>query len=111
MRLHCLPFQCSMSVPPPETAEPTAQASVDETAATPCRTPPLMGLGVTLHREPFQCSISACPTGALSTFPTAQTSFVDAAAIARRLTLSIPVIGYGSGRMHHCEPFQSSSNA
>src|SRR5258708_6480847 len=71
--LHCVPFQCSISVweGPPLACHPTAQASLAETAATLLR--PLLpfglGLGTTLHFphklelnrfwKPFQLDVAA----------------------------------------------------
>src|SRR6185312_16487778 len=64
--LHCLPFQCSISVweGPPLACHPTAQISLAETTATPVsvlNSEPVLGLFTTLHCVPSQCSITAWP--------------------------------------------------
>src|ERR671930_253660 len=83
---HVEPFQCRLTgdencglrnAPTP----PTAQTSFDPRAATPQRSlstdgPPGFGLGTTVHRPPFQCSInvwSGGPPSWLPYRPTAQT--------------------------------------
>src|SRR5438874_1752370 len=75
--LHCVPSQCSMTVPPtpgPDPYPPTAHTSLVEMAATPRNPVPCalggLGLGTTLHCTPFQCSVSVTSP----TLPTAQTS-------------------------------------
>jgi DNA-binding CsgD family transcriptional regulator len=65
---HFLPFQCTISVVgvPPLKYDPTAQALVAETTATPFRELPTvagLGLATCCHAWPFQCRISVLPAG------------------------------------------------
>src|SRR6266849_10250003 len=63
-------------------ANPTAQTSFAETAVTAVSwsVGPMLGLGTTLHRRPFQCSIRVCrPTPGTWDSPTAHTSLAETA--------------------------------
>src|SRR6266536_2862304 len=76
--LQTCPFQCSTrgAVPPGATSvEPTAQASVDDSALTPARKPGLGRAGVATWRQarPSKCATSGARAG-FTTAPTAQMS-------------------------------------
>jgi hypothetical protein len=89
--LHATPFQCSArfaSATPSFETDPTAQTSVDETAATPLKR--LIGNGgaggeTLAHEDPPQCSMSIWleNVGLNVAFvsPTAQTSLAETAAV------------------------------
>src|SRR6266571_1951966 len=82
--------------------------SLAEMMATPLRTldPPALGLETTLHLVPFHCSISACSTPLAATnSPTAQTSVVETAATASRLSC---VLALGLETMLQLVPSQCS---
>src|SRR5579884_3784105 len=93
---------------------PTAQTSVEETAATLERTSlmgfgPGLGLFTTLHSVPFQCSVSVFRAEELlAVKPTAQTSFEETAATLRNSLLIEP--GLGLVTTLHFVPFQCSVN-
>src|SRR6266568_2678790 len=92
-----LPSQCSMSVEKGPfvvlLANPAAQTSSAPTTATASRallTDPGLGMGITCHPMPSQCSMSVCPVikprapGVPPEKPTAQTSFASTAATLKR---------------------------
>src|SRR5437870_5792758 len=63
--LQLVPFQCSTRAPP---LTPTAQTSLDETAATPDRLEPStadVGVDTSVQLVPFQCSVSDRPKSGL----------------------------------------------
>jgi hypothetical protein len=63
--------------------QPTAHALLADVAATPKRMLPAgLGLGIRFQAAPFQCAISVWPAAAE---PTAQASWVDVAATARKM--------------------------
>jgi hypothetical protein len=73
-----VPFQCRISEP--LVSEPTAQALLEEVAATPDRLPPGgLGLSTCCHSMPFQCRISKPRPP-----PTAQALRAEVAATADR---------------------------
>src|SRR5258706_2216033 len=114
--LQLMPFQCSARAKPGESDPlPTAIASFEATAATARKepvTPAGSDIGLMLHVEPFQCSIS----GVLLSSPTAHTSWAEMAVTAASLfSPGRPERGprrllFGLGTRLHTVPFQCSIN-
>src|SRR5579859_3341906 len=108
-----VPFQCSTRVPVPglgKVAEPTAQTSADETAATLVSmlvVNPKLGLGMMVQCCPSQCSVSVGDIPPLegSDPPTAQISDTEMA-----LTLLSRLMPGALGLETICQavPFQCS---
>ena len=91
MMVQLAPSQCSIRGWEAESVvvDPTAQAFVGESAATPARltwlgAPGTTGDGTVLHADPSQCSISATVAALAesSRLPTAHASVLDVAATA-----------------------------
>src|SRR6266853_525143 len=80
--LQAWPFQCSTNPVEKLLESPTAQASLDEVAATADRKLPFVncGLAITFQLVPSQCSITESKIALPGWSPTAQTSWVEAAA-------------------------------
>jgi len=99
--LHCVPFQCSISVweGPPLACHPTAQISLAETTATLVSvlySEPVLGLCTTLYCVPSHCSITVWPLPLwLPEVPTAQISLAETAATPLRPLLLSP-LGLGT---------------
>src|SRR5947207_5134964 len=86
-------------------AFPTAQTSLEATAATPNRELSSVlsfGLGTMLQAEPFQCSVSVRSSPAGRDRPTAHTSFAASASTAKRISSSTA----GLTTMLQVVPFQ-----
>src|SRR5262249_17895470 len=105
-----VPSQCSISARvavevPGLRAEPTAQTSLEEIAATALSllsAAVLLRLGTTRHERPSQCSARVPPAD----FPTAQTSLGATAATPRSSLLSVPGLGLVIG--DHLPPLHCS---
>src|SRR5436190_22803354 len=83
--------------------DPTAHASVADTADTPFRLaevePDGVGVATTLHAVPFQCSASGA-----AVWPTAHTSFVATPSMPYRKLPLEPTLGLGT--TFQAVPFQ-----
>ncbi len=102
--VHLVPFQCRMRVCEGPLWPPTAQALVEEMAATPrSAASPGLGLVTRVHLVPFQCRMRVCDGGGSKVSPTAQASFADR---TRTPDSSLKNCGLGVAACFQTVPFQ-----